>query len=117
MEPKKENKYKCDNCRFECNYKSMWEKHINTELHKTGKKKKRSDYKEPDKCNKCKYSSKNKISMKQHILNEHATKDERKKDFKYYCEFCDYGTFSVDFINKHTETEKHKNFAELITNK
>ena len=26
--------------------------------------------------------------MKKHVLNEHSTKDEKKKEFKYYCENC-----------------------------
>lgn len=42
----KEYKYSCDRCGYNSNIKSSWEKHINTELHKTGKKKRSSDYKD-----------------------------------------------------------------------
>ena len=51
--------------------------------------------------------------MKQHVLNEHSTKEEREKGFKYYCKYCNYGTFSIDLYKRHNNTEKHKNFAFL----
>ena len=54
-----ENKYKCEKCNYGCNIPSRWEAHIKTTLHKTGQKKKRSDYKEPLKCEKCEYKTKN----------------------------------------------------------
>jgi len=38
-----EYKYNCKQCDFKCNIKSRWEKHVSTELHKTGKRKQRSD--------------------------------------------------------------------------
>ena len=103
-----ECKFKCEKCQYECNYKSAWEKHINTEIHKTGKRKIRSDYKEPFKCDKCNYNTKNIITYKKHILNEHSNKEAREKEFTYYCKYCDIGTFSKDTINAHNETEKHK---------
>ena len=34
--------------------------------------------------------------------------EERKKGFKYYCDYCDYGTFSRMFIETHNNSEKHK---------
>ena len=42
----KEYKYNCEKCNFKCNTKARWEAHITTELHKTGQRKKRSDFKE-----------------------------------------------------------------------
>jgi hypothetical protein len=104
MDQKKEYKYKCENCKFYCNEISKWEKHIETEKHKTGK---RSDYKGGYKCDKCNYETINKITFKQHILNEHSTKSEREKEFKYYCIMCDYGTFSIDLYDRHKLTKKH----------
>ena len=101
-------KYVCGNCKFKCNFKSQWDIHIVTELHRTGKRKKRSDYKEPQKCDICDYKTKNTITFIKHTLNEHATKKERKEGFKYYCEYCDFGTFSNDTMNLHNETKKHK---------
>jgi len=103
-----EYKYTCDSCGFKCKFKSQWEKHIETELHKTGKKKKRSDCKAPLKCNKCDYKTKNTITFKKHTLNEHATKKEREDEFKYYCKYCDFGTFSNDTMDIHNNTGKHK---------
>jgi hypothetical protein len=47
-----------------------------------------------------------------HKLNFHANKEERKKEFKYYCEICDYGTFSKDFIENHNNNTKHKKRIE-----
>lgn len=61
------------------NYIRHWEKHINTELHKTGKRKKRTDYKEPTKCDFCDYVTKNTVTLKKHMLNKHKSKEERKK--------------------------------------
>jgi hypothetical protein len=109
MENKMEEyKYNCNICKFKCNYKSQWEIHIETELHKTGKKKKRSDCKNPYKCEKCNYVTKNIFTFKQHMLNEHSTKKEREEGFKFYCKYCDFGTFSSDLISTHNETEKHR---------
>lgn len=105
-------KYVCNECRYKTNVKSRWEAHIKTELHKTGTRKKRKDIKEPFKCKKCEYETKNKTLLKQHKLNEHGTIEERKEKFKYYCEVCDFGTFSIDIFNKHNNTRKHKKFIE-----
>jgi hypothetical protein len=101
-------KYNCDKCNFKCNTKARWEAHLNTELHKTGQRKKRCDFKEPYKCDKCDYESKNLTTFNIHKLNYHSTIEEREKDFKYYCKECDYGCFYEDAINKHNETIKHK---------
>lgn len=106
-------KFKCEKCNFKCKFESMWLKHCETELHKTGTRKKRSDSKGIQKCEKCDYKTENQTTMKQHILNEHSTKEEREKGFKYYCKYCNYGTFSKDLHNRHVNTEKHKNFAIL----
>ena len=40
MEEKK-YKYVCEKCNYKGNIKSDWKKHINTSLHKTGKKKRK----------------------------------------------------------------------------
>jgi len=100
-------KFNCDNCEYNCNYESEWIKHCNTELHKTGTRKKRSDYKESYECEKCEYKTRNIIILKQHKLNEHSNLEERKKEFKYYCELCDIGTFSKDLFNNHKKSNKH----------
>ena len=107
-------KYVCNNCNYKCKFECEWVKHCNTELHKTGTRKKRSDIKDVYKCENCLYSTKNKIMMKQHKLNEHSTKEQREKDFKFYCKCCDVGTFSKDIFEKHNITDKHKNYIALF---
>ncbi len=72
-------KYHCEQCDFSCNCLSIWTKHTETELHKTGKRKKRCDCKMPFVCEHCKYETKNSITFKKHILNEHASKETRKR--------------------------------------
>lgn len=103
-----EYKYNCEKCNFRCNILSRWEKHINTELHLTGKKKIRSDYKGFRKCDHCDYSTEVLITLKLHYLNHHASKEERKKEFKYYCETCDIGAFAEEIFKKHQNSTKHK---------
>jgi len=107
------NKYNCDKCNFNCNTKARWEAHINTELHKTGQRKKRSDFKDPFKCEDCEYTTKNISIMKIHKLNKHSPKEEREKEFKHYCKFCDYGSFSLDSFNLHINTIKHKYYISI----
>ena len=33
---------------------------------------------------------------------------KKKKQFKYYCEYCDFGIFSELRYKNHLETKKHK---------
>jgi hypothetical protein len=101
------NKYICEKCNYITNITSRWNAHILTELHITGIKKKRSDYLEAIKCDFCDYKSKNKTILKTHILNNHKSKEERKKEFKYYCEMCDFGSFTINSLNIHKQTKKH----------
>lgn len=115
MEENKD-KYNCIKCGFKCKYESQWKKHIETELHKTGIKKKRSDIKEPNKCNKCLYETKNIVTFRQHILTIHGTKEQREKEFKFYCKICDLGSFSKDIFENHNKSEKHIKFMQKINN-
>ena len=101
-------KYSCIQCDFFCQYESLWKKHIETELHKTGKRKKRNDCKDAFKCIDCEYETKNSIAYKKHILNTHSDKETREKEFKFYCKYCDFGTFAIKTINEHNETSRHK---------
>jgi hypothetical protein len=101
-------KFICEKCNYKGYLPSQWEKHLNTELHKTGKRKERTDKKEPYKCLKCEYETKNKLGLKQHILNNHTNLEEREKEFKYYCKKCNFGTFSIEILNNHNNTLKHK---------
>lgn len=103
-----DSKYSCNQCKFYTNYKSKWDLHIITELHKTGKKKTRKDKVCPEKCPKCDYECSVNTTLKQHILSKHSTVDEKKKEFKYYCEKCDFGAFAKQLYDKHCNTTKHK---------
>ena len=76
--------YNCESCRYKCNNIANWKKHIATELHKTGKRKKRSDYGGPYECEECKYKTNNATIFKQHRFNSHSSKETREKEFKYY---------------------------------
>ena len=111
-------KYNCEQCDFHGNVPGAWAKHIETELHKTGKRKTRTDKTRVEKCHHCEYTLKSErtINMVQHILNEHSTKEERKEKFKYYCEYCDFGGFSQTMIEKHNNTSKHKYTEKLVAN-
>lgn len=102
------DKYNCIKCKFSCNTKARWEAHIKTELHKTGKRKKRSDYKDPYKCPECNYETKNSMTYKKHKLNVHANKEIRENEFKFYCKYCDFGTFYNGTFDIHNTTDKHK---------
>ena len=44
---------------------------------------KRSDYKEPIKCDFCDYTTTNTVTIKKHMLNKHKTKEERKKSLNF----------------------------------
>lgn len=102
-----DEKYRCGKCDFECGYESQFKIHLETELHKTGHKKRRSDYKEPFKCEHCTYTTKNKTTLKLHTLNTHADKETRKKEYTYYCDKCDVGTCSKNVYDSHLRTKKH----------
>ena len=72
METKKDNKYNCEKCNFKCNTKVRWEAHIDTELHKTGQRKKRSDFKDPFKCEDCEYTCSSNSDLEKHIKHQHT---------------------------------------------
>lgn len=107
-----DKEYICEKCHFASKYKAVLEKHMLTELHKTGKRKQRSDIKEPYKCEICNYQTKNIVVSKEHKLNCHSDKVTRMKEYTYYCKYCDFGTFSNKDMIKHNDTRKHKNFIE-----
>lgn len=101
-------KYICDKCNFITINKTSFETHCQTNLHKMGKRKERSDKKELYKCVKCNYKTKSERNYQVHILNNHASNDERKKGFKYYCEECDFGiNYEPKFVI-HKNSLKHK---------
>ena len=109
MEISNEIKYKCECCNYKCLYPAHWKQHIESEKHKNeGKRKTRSDKVLEPNCSHCEYTTTRTTNMKLHYLNNHANKEERKKDFKYYCEACDFGNFSKSLFKLHLEA-KHSN--------
>lgn len=48
-----------------------------------------------------------KTTYRQHILDHHSTYKERKREFTYYCKYCDTGTFSSSTWAKHINSKKH----------
>ena len=102
--------YVCEKCNYKTKIISSYKKHLETELHKTGKRKQRKDKKKDEyKCDKCDYTTTNESNYKLHYLNNHGSKEERKKEFKYYCEKCDFGCFAEICFIRHNDTRKHKN--------
>lgn len=53
-------------------------------------------------------------NYKIHLLNYHSTKEKRKKEYTYYCESNNFGSFCENQINKHKETSKHKLIFYII---
>jgi len=103
-----EEKYYCNICDYKCSYKSHWSQHLDCEKHKNnGKRNPRCDKMFESKCSFCYYETKNLYSMKLHYLTKHSNKEERKQCLKYYCEKCDFGTFSDILFSRHNETKKH----------
>jgi len=105
-----ENKIKhCEKCKKTFQSNAHYLIHCGTELHKTGKRKTRIDKKEELKCSICNlYSTKQPTTLKLHILNNHSNIEEKKKEYKYYCEYCDIGYLVEHKINTHLNTLKHK---------
>ena len=102
-----ESKYFCEKCQYKCNYLSEWNEHLETKKHTGEKRKERCDKKIEDKCKYCNYVPSKTTNYKLHYLNKHATKEERIKEFPYYCEKCDFGCFGEILLNRHLETQKH----------
>ena len=99
----------CEKCNKTFNSNAHYLIHCETEIHKTGQRKIRSDKKEDIKCTICNiYTTKQKSTIKLHILNNHSNKEIKKLNFKFYCEACDYGIVNEKKYNEHLETTKHK---------
>ena len=65
-----EYKHFCEKCNYGTNIRYSLLQHYNTELHKTGIKKKILK----NKCEKCNYNTTNKNNFLTHTLNTHSTK-------------------------------------------
>jgi len=111
-----ECKFYCVKCDKGFDYEIYYKRHLESSLHLTGKRKVRSDYNGPYKCEICNYETSNNTAYKEHILNNHKTIEEREKEYKYYCNLCNYGTESEINLKKHNLTLKHQYFSLKIKN-
>ena len=102
------NKFICEKCNYKTNIKSLILQHYETELHKTGERgKKLIKEKKIFSCDKCYFSSTNKNNYLTSKLNNHSTKEERKQQFKYYCDNCDFGVFTESSLEIHKHSLRH----------
>ena len=102
-------KHFCEKCNYKTDLLSSYKKHLESTLHITGKRKIRKDRKvDVYKCDKCNYESVNELNFKTHNLNNHLSKEERKLQFKFYCDKCDFGCFTETCYTSHIQTQKHK---------
>lgn len=104
-ESKKE--FYCEACDYTCIYESHWKQHTESKKHKNNGVQTRSDKVLEPKCKLCSFESNNLTNMTVHILTKHSTSEQRKKGFKYYCEKCDFGTFTQILFTRHQEAKKH----------
>ena len=115
-------KFYCEKCNFGTDTKTRLTRHEETDLHKTGQRKKRESWKKKEedkkiyKCKDCDYTTSFNKNYLTHKLNNHSSKEERASLYKYYCSLCNVGSFTILEFNKHKETLKHCGMCH-ITNK
>jgi hypothetical protein len=109
-----EHKYWCESCNYGCKYLSHWNQHTESKRHKNNgiRPPRRDKVFEPN-CRLCNYTTNRTTNMKLHYLNNHATQEERKNKFKYYCEACDFGNYSKSLFKLHMEA-KHCSLPIII---
>jgi hypothetical protein len=101
-------KYFCEKCNYGTDIRYSLIQHEETELHKTGiRKKKPIKEKKYYQCTNCDYKSDNNNNYLTHKLNNHSTKEDRATQFKYYCSCCDFGVFTDSSFDKHNQTVRH----------
>lgn len=107
--------YECNECKFVTVYLNSYKRHVANGKHNTKhnniitKKKKEKKEKIPEifKCNKCEYTSIYKHNRDNHYLKQHASEQERKKHFSYYCDACCFGTKSISGNKHHINSVDH----------
>lgn len=106
-----EYKYFCEKCQYGTNIKKSIERHNESNYHITGiKTRKEKENKVSYECKECKenkYITDNKSNYILHKLNNHSTKEERKQQFKYYCDNCDFGVFTESSLEIHKHSLRH----------
>jgi hypothetical protein len=99
-------KFNCNTCDYHTNIIQNWNNHIISERHTRGGKK-------TTRCSHCIYIAKTHYNLQQHILSQHATKEEKIKH-KYYCEICDVLSTCEQYYLKHISSNKHKKRLQII---
>ena len=107
MDAEQKKEFKCIICNYVCVYESHWKQHIESKKHQNNGIQTRSDKKLEPKCEHCNYESNNSGNMLVHMLTKHSCPERRKKEFKHYCDKCDFGTFTEILFTRHLETKKH----------
>ncbi len=99
----------CKKCDYNCKTLFCYERHIKSGKHINGKITRTSSNNEKliHKCNICNFTSDHLYNFKSHLLNNHSTNDEKKKEFTYYCEYCNTGMFAESVFKKHISSKKH----------
>jgi len=97
----------CEQCEISFPYKSKYEAHLQSKRHTGLPKKTRKDKIWDPKCKQCNFEAAHFTSMQTHMLTKHGTPQERKTQFKYYCQQCDFGTMGEILWKRHEETQKH----------
>ena len=98
-------KHYCETCKYSSNSNSDFLKHVKSQKHIRGGLKSKT-------CSICNYECFNHWNLKQHILIQHSTIEERKKQ-KYYCDICDTIFFFKLYMDKHMIGKKHNNTIEI----
>ena len=94
-------KYYCNLCDHGSNSNSDFLKHTKSKKHERGGLKQKI-------CLICNHECFNHWNLKQHILTQHSTIEERRKQ-KYYCDICDTVFFSKLYMETHMKGKKHNN--------
>ena len=99
--------FHCNLCEYTTVKPSDWIKHVGSEKHK------RKGEKKSKKCIECDMEFFSHWNLKHHNLVTHSTKEDREKQ-KYYCKDCDQVFFCSQYMKKHVEGKRHKNFVYAI---
>ena len=100
--------FNCEKCNLIFEFKSKYDKHLTSKKHTGIPRKERTDKTYNPKCYKCNFESSNHTNMKVHLLTKHGTPEKRREEFTYYCDKCDFGTFTEILFMRHTDTLKHQ---------
>lgn len=115
----KRKTYECTECNFVTIYANSYKRHVMSGKHNTTYtgiivKKKKEKVTQIYKCEKCDYTDTHKYNRDNHYLKNHASEEERKNKFTYYCEACCFGTMSNKDNASHTKTTQHIRLMKIF---